>query len=158
MEPTPEKAAPKKDPPQVLHRAEGSADRDDAAELAKGKAELIRGSEEGMYSGASDEDTSDDGKPTTDELNKYSGKPNSAVEALSAAAEPEGTRDTKPVKALSALGNKEDTVSTLTELPKADTPAQYDKVEAKEAPALLKLTELESKDDNADNPVAEEER
>ena len=111
-----------------------------------------------MYSGASDEDTSDDGKPTTDELNKYSGKPNNAVEALSAAAEPEGTRDTKPVKALSALGNKEDTVSTLTELPKADTPAQYDKVEAKEAPALLKLTELESKDDNADNPVAEEER
>ena len=63
-------ATPNSDPPQVLQTKAGSAESDKAAELASGKAELMMGNEEGIYNGAKDEDTSEAGNPTTDELNR----------------------------------------------------------------------------------------
>lgn len=41
------KAVPNKDPPQVLHKATGKADKEDDAESANGVAELINGKDEG---------------------------------------------------------------------------------------------------------------
>lgn len=69
-EPAPKNAAAENDPPQVLQTKAGSAESDKAAELASGKAELMMGNEEGIYNGARDEDTSEAGNPTTDELNR----------------------------------------------------------------------------------------
>ena len=62
--------APNSDPPQVLHNKKPKPDNEAKAELASGKAELMMGNEEGIYNGARDEDTSEAGNPTTDELNR----------------------------------------------------------------------------------------